>query len=158
MQKKSLLCTFAALWLSGCAQMPDFPLLTSKSEEPPVQVQQKILDTPSLYGAGNDQKQAVQVSKAAQEAKVEPLVVRLRQKSEAEIRMLLGSPQRTLREGQLLVWQYVTAVCQWDMYFQEDPKRRSTGLYDLIIHHQGRILTSDREIQQCEQSLPKKKV
>ena len=160
MSKQSFLFTLAVLWLAGCTQIPDFSALISKSEEPPVQVRQKILLSPSVYGVSNSQKKkkAIQANKTTQEAKVEPLVLLLRQKSEAEIRTLLGTPQRTLREGRLLVWQYVTTICQWDMYFQEDPSQRNTALYDLIIHHQGRILTADNEIKQCEQSLRETKI
>lgn len=155
MHTQAALYAMIALWLSACGQLPDLSLLISKSEEPPVQVQQKILLSPSVYGVRSHQKQqkAIQANKTTQEAKVEPWVSLLQQKSESEIRALLGTPQRTLREGRLLVWQYVTAICQWDMYFQEDPNKRSTALYDLIIHQQGHILTNDTDIQQCEQSL-----
>lgn len=155
MPRKTILLIITALWLGGCSQIPDLSLLVSKSEEPPVQVHQKILLSPSVYGVRNPEQQtrAIQAQKDTQAVKVEPLVLRLRQKSRTEIRSLLGTPQRTLREGQLQVWQYVTPLCQWDLYFQEDPGQYRTALHDLIIHHQGRILTADDQIRQCEQSL-----
>lgn len=127
--------------------MPDFSLLTSISEEPPVQVKQKVWVAPS------NTKERDTTRRPLQKISTESLEAVLQNKSETEIRTLLGAPNRTLREGQLLVWQYVTDVCQWDMYFQEDSPQKNNPLHGVIIHHQGRILTAKDERTQCEESL-----
>ena len=110
-------------------------------------MQQKSLLLSSDYGAENIEKKTIQ------ETILEPIGLYVQKRSKSEIREQLGSPNRTLREGQMSVWQYATAICQWDLYFQEDPSQPNITLYDLIIHHQGRILTDDNEISLCERSL-----
>ena len=151
MRTYPFLVTFMALWLSGCGQisMPDFSLLTSISEEPPVQVKQKALVTPSEHKVKDIER------KPLQKIGSERLDEIIRQKTESEIRGLLGTPSRILREGPLRVWQYVTDVCQWDMYFQEDLRQQNNPLHHFIIHHQGRILTAKDELARCEESLQK---
>ncbi|NQY82751.1 MAG: hypothetical protein HRT36_07065 [Alphaproteobacteria bacterium] len=150
-----LLVTVLGLLLSGCGQLQDISLLGIGSEESLVKIRQEIFLSPSVYGVVShlEKKKIIQANKTVQEKKVMPLVQVLRQKSEPEIRELLGAPQRMLREGQILIWQYVTEVCQWDMYFQENPGKRNMALYDLIIHQRGQILISEVEIQRCENSL-----
>lgn len=141
--------------LSGCAQLEN---LSKPVEDPSrVKVRQEILLSANVFGVKEHlQNKKILVRKRQKQAvKVEPLLERLREKNEQEILTLLGKPERKIHEGDTRVWQYVTQVCQWDMYFMRGSGTRDAVLRDVIIHFRGEILTETAEIKECENALQK---
>lgn len=145
----------AVVLIVGGCQFGKLSLPTSDSDTEQAKIRQKILLSPRVSGVSQhvQKKKIIALEKTEQEAKVEPLLGLLREKNERQIDALLGAPDRKLRVEDAQVWQYLTEVCQWDMYFLGSTTMRETVLHDVIIHYRGEILTSTEEIARCEAQL-----